>query len=226
MLPRPVFTVVGLNAFHTIVSQMLVAMKREMPEPRPYPFCRSSSKRRTIRPATKSCQEQSILFIIQRHLQSTVNMHPCYNYLAKISCTVSPTSDGERSLKAAPQPQLIKSWLSTGRPVLSMDLPSMGTKPSPPQACPQSPQASESHPELFKVNFHFSAKTRSLLCSAFWRLERLQEDMNVLSGLQKASEGDQNTTLVVFRSLKGYQNPQISLFMGVPGMELPQIMGH
>lgn len=35
ILPRPVFTVVGLNAFHTIVSQILVAMKREMPEPRP-----------------------------------------------------------------------------------------------------------------------------------------------------------------------------------------------
>lgn len=54
ILPRPVFTVVGLNAFHTIVSQILVAMKSEMPEPRPYPFCRSSSKSRTINPATKS----------------------------------------------------------------------------------------------------------------------------------------------------------------------------
>lgn len=54
--PRPVLTVVGLNAFHTMVSQMFVAMKREIPEPRPYPFCRSSSKSRTIRPATKSCE--------------------------------------------------------------------------------------------------------------------------------------------------------------------------
>jgi len=34
-VPRPVLTVVGLNAFQTIVSQMFVAMKREMPEPRP-----------------------------------------------------------------------------------------------------------------------------------------------------------------------------------------------
>lgn len=33
--PRPVFTVVGLKAFQTIVSQMLVAMKSEIPEPRP-----------------------------------------------------------------------------------------------------------------------------------------------------------------------------------------------
>lgn len=34
-VPLPVLTVVGLKAFHTIVSQMLVAMKREIPEPRP-----------------------------------------------------------------------------------------------------------------------------------------------------------------------------------------------
>lgn len=54
--PRPVLTVVGLKAFHTMVSQMFVAMKREIPEPRPYPFCRSSSRSRTIRPATKSCE--------------------------------------------------------------------------------------------------------------------------------------------------------------------------
>jgi len=33
--PRPVLTVVGEKAFHTIDSQMLVAMKRLMPEPRP-----------------------------------------------------------------------------------------------------------------------------------------------------------------------------------------------
>ena len=57
-LPRPVLTVVGLKAFHTMVSQILVAMKREMPEPKPYPFCRSSSKSRTIKPATKSCESK------------------------------------------------------------------------------------------------------------------------------------------------------------------------
>lgn len=34
-VPRPVFTVAGEKAFHTMVSQMLVAMKREMPDPRP-----------------------------------------------------------------------------------------------------------------------------------------------------------------------------------------------
>lgn len=49
------FTVVGLKAFHTMVSQMFVAMKREIPDPRPYPFWSSSSKSRTIRPATNSC---------------------------------------------------------------------------------------------------------------------------------------------------------------------------
>lgn len=35
LLPLPVLTVVGLNAFQTIVSQMLVAMNREIPEPSP-----------------------------------------------------------------------------------------------------------------------------------------------------------------------------------------------
>lgn len=34
-LPRPVLTVAGLNAFHTIVSQMFVAMNSEIPLPRP-----------------------------------------------------------------------------------------------------------------------------------------------------------------------------------------------
>lgn len=34
-VPLPVFTVVGENDFHTIVSQIFVAMKREMPDPRP-----------------------------------------------------------------------------------------------------------------------------------------------------------------------------------------------
>lgn len=55
LLPLPVLTVVGLKAFHTMVSQMLVAMKREIPEPRPYPFWSSSSSSRTIMPATNSC---------------------------------------------------------------------------------------------------------------------------------------------------------------------------
>lgn len=35
LLPLPVLTVVGLKAFHTMVSQMLVAMNKEIPEPRP-----------------------------------------------------------------------------------------------------------------------------------------------------------------------------------------------
>ena len=34
-LPLPVLTVAGENAFHTIVSQMLVAINREIPDPRP-----------------------------------------------------------------------------------------------------------------------------------------------------------------------------------------------
>lgn len=55
LLPLPVLTVVGLKAFHTMVSQMLVAMNKEIPEPRPYPFWSSSSSSRTIMPATNSC---------------------------------------------------------------------------------------------------------------------------------------------------------------------------
>lgn len=35
-VPLPVLIVVGENAFQIIVSQMLVAMNREMPDPRPY----------------------------------------------------------------------------------------------------------------------------------------------------------------------------------------------
>jgi hypothetical protein len=53
-VPRPVLMVVGEKDFQTMVSQMLVAMKSEMPEPRPYPFCRSSSRMMTMMPATKS----------------------------------------------------------------------------------------------------------------------------------------------------------------------------
>jgi len=34
-VPLPMLMVVGLSAFQMMVSQMLVAMKREMPEPRP-----------------------------------------------------------------------------------------------------------------------------------------------------------------------------------------------
>ena len=34
-VPRPVLMVVGEKAFQMMDSQMLVAMKREMPEPRP-----------------------------------------------------------------------------------------------------------------------------------------------------------------------------------------------
>ena len=34
-VPLPVLIVVGLKAFQTMVSQMLVAIKREIPDPRP-----------------------------------------------------------------------------------------------------------------------------------------------------------------------------------------------
>lgn len=34
-VPLPVLMVVGLKAFQTMVSQMLVAIKREIPDPKP-----------------------------------------------------------------------------------------------------------------------------------------------------------------------------------------------
>ena len=79
--PRPLLIVVGLNAFQIMFSlqvkqklttlsithkyniktkeallvyQILVAMKSEIPEPRPYPFWRSSSKHITMIPAKQS----------------------------------------------------------------------------------------------------------------------------------------------------------------------------
>lgn len=42
--------------------QILVAMKREIPEPRPYPFCRSSSKHITMIPAKNSWRMIRIAF--------------------------------------------------------------------------------------------------------------------------------------------------------------------
>jgi len=37
-VPISVLAVIGENAFHIMVSQMLVAMKSEIPDPSPYPF--------------------------------------------------------------------------------------------------------------------------------------------------------------------------------------------
>lgn len=42
--------------------QILVAMKSEIPEPRPYPFWRSSSRQITIMPAKQSCRIMRIAF--------------------------------------------------------------------------------------------------------------------------------------------------------------------
>ena len=57
----PVLIVAGLNDFHTIVSQMFVAMKSEIPEPSPYPFWRSSSRSNTMMLATKSCKIKTVI---------------------------------------------------------------------------------------------------------------------------------------------------------------------
>jgi len=43
-VPASVFKVIGENDFHKIVSQTLVAINNEIPEPNPYPFDNISSK--------------------------------------------------------------------------------------------------------------------------------------------------------------------------------------
>lgn len=43
--PVSVFKVSGDNDFHTIVSHTFTAIKREIPDPNPYPFDNISSKR-------------------------------------------------------------------------------------------------------------------------------------------------------------------------------------
>jgi len=47
VLPE-VLTVIGLNDFQMMLSQMFVAIKREVPLPNPYPLFNISSKRITI----------------------------------------------------------------------------------------------------------------------------------------------------------------------------------
>lgn len=47
----PVLTVMGEKALQRMFSQTLVAIKSEIPDPSPYPFWRSSSRRRTMNPA-------------------------------------------------------------------------------------------------------------------------------------------------------------------------------
>lgn len=50
-VPWSVLIVTGEKDFHKIDSQIFVAIKREIPDPRPYPFCKSSSSIKTINPA-------------------------------------------------------------------------------------------------------------------------------------------------------------------------------
>ena len=53
-VPCSVLIVMGEKLFQRIFSQMFVAIKSEIPDPRPYPFCKSSSRRITSTPAIKS----------------------------------------------------------------------------------------------------------------------------------------------------------------------------
>lgn len=50
-VPWSVLIVTGEKLFHRMVSQMLVAMKREIPDPNPYPFYNNSSSISTMKPA-------------------------------------------------------------------------------------------------------------------------------------------------------------------------------
>lgn len=57
--PRPRSTVAGLSALVTTPSQVLAAVNREMPEPNPYPFWRSSSRKMATMPPSTSCSTTS-----------------------------------------------------------------------------------------------------------------------------------------------------------------------
>jgi hypothetical protein len=54
--------VMGLRDLQTIFSEILTAMNKEMPEPRPYPFCSISSKRITMNPEAVNWMMINIAF--------------------------------------------------------------------------------------------------------------------------------------------------------------------
>ena len=66
----PVLIVVGEKALQMMDSQMFVAMKREIPEPKPYPFCKSSSRMSTTNPAATSCKMMRMALPAPRVLRS------------------------------------------------------------------------------------------------------------------------------------------------------------
>lgn len=53
-VPWSVRIVTGENDFQRMLSQILVAINNEIPDPSPYPFYNNSSSMRTIKPARKS----------------------------------------------------------------------------------------------------------------------------------------------------------------------------
>ena len=61
-VPESVLMVIGERALQRMFSQMLVAMKREIPEPSPKPFCIISSSIMTTIPAKVSCRMIRIAF--------------------------------------------------------------------------------------------------------------------------------------------------------------------
>lgn len=62
-VPWSVLIVIGEKLFQSMFSQMLVAMNKEIPEPKPYPFYSNSSNKITITPAKKSCINIKIALI-------------------------------------------------------------------------------------------------------------------------------------------------------------------
>ncbi len=53
-VPYSDLIVMGLSDLQTMFSEMLTAIKRDIPEPSPYPFCSMSSSRITMNPEAVS----------------------------------------------------------------------------------------------------------------------------------------------------------------------------
>ena len=61
-MPYSLLIVMGLSDFQTMLYEILTAIKREIPEPSPYPFCSMSSSKITMNPEAVSWMTISIAF--------------------------------------------------------------------------------------------------------------------------------------------------------------------
>ncbi len=85
-IPLSVLKVIGEKVFQTMLSQILMAMKREIPEfPRPYPLDNNSSNNKTIIPAKVNWMTIKIAFpapiFIYIYITLKIKTTRQYNYL-------------------------------------------------------------------------------------------------------------------------------------------------